>query len=246
MRSILRALRNAWLDLRTLRWLARLRFELRRNGGRLKVEGWRGVRMAQRPHIRATPLGEGEGVTVLRLSPDVMIGYGVIIEIAARGDNLLELGLGTRIYEGVRLDLRGGEIRLAERCLIHSNAVLKSDGELVLRENVRVSYGSCLHCNERIELGPFTGLGEYVTIVDSDHTADGSDTPYLSQPIVSDPVLIESNVMLARGAVVLRGARIGKNSVIAANAVVPRGEYPSRSMLAGTPAKRVRELSPRD
>lgn len=244
MRPILRTLRNAWLDWRTWRWLLRLRFELRRNGGRLKVEGWRGVRMAERPRIRALPLGDGAGVTQLRLARDVTIGYGVIIEISARGDNLLELGRGAQIYEGVRLDLRGGVIRVAERCMIHANAVLKSDGELLLAEDVRVSYGSCLHCTERIELGRFTGLGEYVTIVDSDHGPDGSDTPYLNQPITVDPVVIETNVMLARGAVVLRGARIGKNSVVAANAVVVGGEYPPRSLLAGTPAKRVRELTP--
>jgi acetyltransferase-like isoleucine patch superfamily enzyme len=245
MRSILRVLHNAWLDWRTLRWLMRLRFELRRNGGRLKVEGWRGVRVAERPRIRTTPLGEGAGVTTIRLSPEVMIGYGVVLEISARGDNLLQLGRAARIYDGVRLDLRGGAIRIAERCMIHGNAVLKSDGELVLRESVRVSYGACLHCNERIELGRFAGIGEYVSIIDSDHTQDGSDTPYVSQPLISDPVLIEGNVMVARGSAVLRGARVGKNSIIAANSVVVRGEYPARSLLAGTPAKRIRELTPR-
>jgi acetyltransferase-like isoleucine patch superfamily enzyme len=245
MRPILRTLRDAWLDLRTLRWLMRLRLELHRNGGRLKVERWRGVRMAARPHIRATPLGEGggvTGVTTLRLSPGVMIGYGVIVEIGARGDNLLEIGPASHIYEGVRLDLRDGAIRMAEGCLVHGNAVLKSDGELVLGRRVRVSYGSCLHCDERIELGDDTGLAELVSVLDSDHTADGGDTPFLSQPIESEPVVIESNVFLARGSAVLRGARVGRNSIVAANSVVLRGEYPPRSLLAGTPAKRVRGL----
>jgi acetyltransferase-like isoleucine patch superfamily enzyme len=245
MRRVARSVRNAWLDWRTWRWLLRLRFELWRNGGRLKVEGWRGIRMAERPRIRALPLGDGGGVTTLRLSRDVVIGYGLLLEIHARGNNLLEVGRGSHLYEGVRIDLRGGAVRLGERCLIHANAVLKSDGELVLHEAVRVSYGSCLHCTERIELGRFTGLGEYVTIVDSDHTPDGSDTPYLTQPIVTDPVSIGSNVMLARGAAVLRGARIGENSLVAANALVQRGEYPARSLLAGMPAERIRELTPR-
>src|SRR4051794_34506600 len=146
MRSIPRAVRDVWLDLRTLRWLTRLRFELRRNGGRLKVEGWRGVRMAEQPRIRTAPLGEGTGVTTIRLSPDVMIGYGVILELYARGDNLLEVGRGARIYDGAQLDLRGGAIRIAGGCLIHGNAVLKSNGNLVLSERARVSYGACVHC----------------------------------------------------------------------------------------------------
>jgi acetyltransferase-like isoleucine patch superfamily enzyme len=244
LRSVLRALRNAWLDWRTWRWLLRLRFELRRNGGRLKVEGWRGVRMAERPRIRATPLGDGRAVTTIRLSPGVMVGYNVIVEIGARGDNLLELGSGVHVYDGVRLDLRDGSIRLGERCLIHGNAVLKSNGELALGEAVRVSFGSCIHCDQRIEIGRSTGLAELVSVLDSDHTADGSDTPVLSQPIESEPVLIDENVFVSRGSVVLRGARLGKNSLVAANSVVRRGEYPPRSLLAGAPAKLVRQLGP--
>jgi acetyltransferase-like isoleucine patch superfamily enzyme len=244
MRSIPRSLRNAWLDLRTLRWLVRLRLELRRNGWRLKVEGWRGVRMAERPRIRTAPLGEGTGVTTIQLSPDVMVGYGVILELYAKGDNLLEVGRGARIYDGAQLDLRSGEIRIAERCLIHGNAVLKSNGDLVLSERARVSYGACLHCTERIELGRSTGIGEYASVFDSDHTADGSDIPYNNRPLITDPVVIEGNVLVGRGSVVLKGARIGKNSVVGANSVVMAGEYPPRTMLAGAPAKRVRELSP--
>jgi len=244
MRTILRGIRNAWLDFRTWRWLLRLRFELRRNGGRLKVERWRGVRMAQPPRIRSVPLGEGQGVTTLRLDPEVLFGYGVLIELRARGDNLLEIGRGSQIMEGVRLDLRGGTIRLAERVLVHANAVLKSDGELIVGDDVRISFGTCLHCDERIELGDSAGLAEVVSIVDSDHIPDGTDTPFMSQPIETDPVLIEDNVFVARGAVVLRGARIGKNSVVAANSVVPGGEYAGGSLIAGAPAKPVRELGP--
>jgi acetyltransferase-like isoleucine patch superfamily enzyme len=243
MRSILRNLRDGWLELRTLRWLMRLRFELRRNGGRLRVEGWRGVRMAEQPRIRSLPLGEGGGITTIRLAPGTTIGYGVILELHAHADNLLELGPDSEIYDGVRLDLRGGSIRLGERCMLHGNAVLKSDGELILNDGVRASFGACVHCNERIELGPFAGLGEYVSVIDSDHTQDGSDTPYVQQPLVSEPIEIGGNVMVARGSAVLKGARIGKNSFVAANSVVLGGDYPPRSLLAGTPAKRIREVT---
>lgn len=246
MRPMLRSLRNAWLDLRTLRWLTSLRLALRRNGGRLKVESWRGVRMAQRPRIRVTPQGTGGGVTTIRLSPGVLIGHGVILELFGKADNVLRLDREARIYEGVRIELRGGAIRLGENAWIHDHGVLKSDGELILRHHVRMSYGSCLHCSERIEIGEHTASAEYVTVTDSDHDTDGSDTPVHSHPLVTDPVLVEPNVWLARGVAVLRGVTIGRNSVVAANSVVRKGDYPARSLLAGAPAKQVRELSARD
>jgi len=245
MRAVVRNIRDAWLDWRTMRWLVRLRFELWRNGGRLKVARWRGVKMAAKPRIRTLPLGSGSGLTTLRLDPGVMIGHGTIVEIFAQGDNVLHLRESSRIYEGARLELRGGVIDVGERCMVHDHAVLKSNGDLILGEDVRVSYGSCIHCSDHIELGRYTGLAEYVTIVDSDHTPDGSDIPLDTHPIVTDPVFIEPNVFLARGALVLRGSRIGRNSVVAANSVVRRGEYPARCLLAGNPAEHVKQLTPR-
>jgi acetyltransferase-like isoleucine patch superfamily enzyme len=242
MRGVARVVRNLWHDWRMLRWLVRLRLELRRNGGRLRVEGWRGVRMLQQPRIRTNPLGHGGGVTTIRFSRGAMIGYGVILEIYARGDNLLELRRASRIYEGARIELRGGTIKVGERCMIHDEVILKSDGYLSLGHDVRVSYGSVLHCSERVELGAYTGLAEYVSITDSDHTIDGSDVPIDHRPIVTDPVLLERNVFVARASAVLKGVRVGRNSVIGANSLVRHGDYPPRSLLVGTPAKLIREL----
>jgi acetyltransferase-like isoleucine patch superfamily enzyme len=245
MRGIVRSIRNLWLDWRTFRWLTRMRLELRRNGGKLHVEGWRGVRMLEQPRIRTNPLGgEGGGVTTIRLSPEVMIGYGVIVEIYARGNNQLRLDRGSRLYEGTRIELRGGSIRIGERTMIHDRAVLQSDGNLILGADCRISYGSSVHCSERVELGRYASVSESVTVTDSDHIADGGDTPIFANPIVRDPVLIESNVFVARGCAVLRGAHIGRNSVVGANSVVRGGEYPPGSLLAGTPAKLIRKLEP--
>lgn len=202
--------------------------------------------MAQMPRIRTLPLGKGSGTTTLSLAPGTMIGYGVIFEIWAGGDNALQLGSDSRIYEGTRLELRGGSIAIGTRCLIHDNAVLKSGGQLSLGDDISVSFGSCLHCSERIELGACTVLAEYVTITDSDHTPDGSDTPNAMRPIVTDPVLIEPNVLFGRSATVLRGATIECNSAFAANALVRRGSYPAGWLYAGAPAEAIHKLDERE
>ena len=244
VRGAVRRPRDLWRDWRTLRWLLRLRLELRRHGARLRVEGWRGVRMLEQPRIRTNPLGAGGGVTTIRLSPEVMIGYGVIVEIYAHGDNRLELDRASRVYEGARIELRGGSIQVGERCMIHDHAVIQSDGELVLGKDTRVSYGSCLHCSERIELGDHTTLAANVTIADCNHPQEGTDAPPMSTPLVKDPVLIARNVWITSGSVVLMGTRIGRNSVVAANSVVRGGEYPRGFLIAGAPAKPIKELDP--
>ena len=51
--------------------------------------------------------------------------------------------------------------------------------------------------------------------------------------------------LIGIGAVVLNGARIGKNCLVGAGSLVTEGkEFPDGSMIMGTPAKVVRQLTP--
>ena len=51
--------------------------------------------------------------------------------------------------------------------------------------------------------------------------------------------------LIGIGAVVLNGARIGKNCLVGAGALVTEGkEFPDGTMILGSPAKAVRQLSP--
>ena len=56
---------------------------------------------------------------------------------------------------------------------------------------------------------------------------------------------IGDETLIGIGAIVLNGARIGKNCLVGAGALVTEGkEFPDGSMIIGSPAKAVRELSP--
>ena len=51
--------------------------------------------------------------------------------------------------------------------------------------------------------------------------------------------------LIGIGAIVLNGARIGKNCLVGAGSLVTEGkEFPDGSMIMGTPAKVVRQLTP--
>jgi carbonic anhydrase/acetyltransferase-like protein (isoleucine patch superfamily) len=50
--------------------------------------------------------------------------------------------------------------------------------------------------------------------------------------------------LIGIGAVILNGAKIGKNCLVGAGALVTEGkEFPDGSMILGTPAKAVKELT---
>jgi acetyltransferase-like isoleucine patch superfamily enzyme len=220
----------------------RLRFELARNGGSLRVESWRGIRLDERPKIRTSRRGGGDGVTTLRLGRGAQFGYGVVVELWARGDNLIEVGERSRVLDGARLELRSGEIRVGAGSLIRDRVVLKSNGVLQLGTRVVLSYGVTLHCTERIEIGDYAALGEYGSVTDSDHTPDGTDEWVLHRPLLVDPTSIGANVIAGGRFVILRGVQIGPNAAIAANSVLRKGGYEGGWLYAGSPARPVRRL----
>lgn len=228
--------------LRFRAWTAWLGLQLRRQGGRLVVDAPHAVRFDTPPRVRVHGLGDGEATTTLRFGEGVSLGRDLALELWARGTNRLELGDGVYFLAGARVELRGGTIALGPHTHVRDGAVLKSEGELRVGEEVTISFHDVLACTERIEIGDLAGLGERVTITDSDHTHDGSERHYLRQPLRVTPVRVGRNVLVSANAVILRGAEVGDNAVVAAGAVVGRGEHPGGHLLAGAPAKAVKRL----
>ncbi len=57
----------------------------------------------------------------------------------------------------------------------------------------------------------------------------------------SKPILISDRVWIARHAKILKGVSIGEQSVVGMNALVTAGIYPPHALIAGIPAKVVKE-----
>jgi len=244
MVQLLRSTLAAWRQLRFRLWIAELRLRLRAAGGSLQLDAPHGVVLEGRPSVKAYPQGDGGAVLTLRFGQGVTIGSDLAIDLDAHGTNEITIGDNSLIMDRVRLILRGGAIALGARCNIRDGVWLKSDGLLTLGDDIPIAQNSMVHCVERIEFADFVGLAERVTVLDSDHGFDGSDTYFRDQPLNVEPTTIGRNTFIAAGAVILRGTRIGRNCLIAANAVVRGGDYEPGSMIAGIPGKIVARRGP--
>jgi acetyltransferase-like isoleucine patch superfamily enzyme len=66
--------------------------------------------------------------------------------------------------------------------------------------------------------------------------------PVYASNFPSAPIVIGSDVWIGANATILKGVHIGSGSIVAAGAVVLGGTYPERCVLAGNPARVVRQL----
>jgi acetyltransferase-like isoleucine patch superfamily enzyme len=241
-RRAVRGVRSAWGNARFRAWATRLDIELRRRGGRLRLDAPHGFVFEEPPLIRARAAGGGGGVFTLRIGRGVTIGRRCAIEIWAGADNLLEIGDDTLIEDDVKLHLLGGDIRVGPESQLRDFVRFKTQGQLTLGRKVVLGYLTMLHCSERIELHDYAGLSERVTVVDSDHGFDGSDEYFFDAPLKSEPIVLERNSFCASGTTIMRGAHLGRNAVVGAGAVVPKGDYPAGWLMVGMPAKPLKPL----
>ena len=106
-----------------------------------------------------------------------------------------------------------------------------------------IGRGSHIIAHHSIDIGDDVFTGPYVYITDQNHSYADPDIPVGRQWPVNAPVSIGAGTWLGTGAVILPGADIGAHVVVAAGAVV-RGKVPDRCVVAGIPARVVREYVP--
>ena len=101
-----------------------------------------------------------------------------------------------------------------------------------------INHGCTLNDIGGIDIGDEVMLGPNVSLLSSGHPVEPVDR---TRRITAAPIVIGSNVWIAAGAIVLQGLTIGADAVIAAGAVVTN-DVPASTLVAGVPARVIREL----
>lgn len=116
--------------------------------------------------------------------------------------------------------------------VVHSN-------RLKVGKFFAVNSGTYINAMGGITIGNYVIIGPNVTISSGKHLIDGRFPPICSRPSALMPVVIEDDVWIGAGAVILPGVTLKKGTVIGANSVVTKDteEY---SVVAGAPASKIR------
>ena len=123
---------------------------------------------------------------------------------------------------------------------------------------VRLRMPVTIYAPEGLTIGDEVDIGEYAVIRASGGVRIGSrvqiaahailtsrghpEEPPRHGRVVDAPVMIGDDVWIGAGAVVLPGVTVGDGAIVAAGAVVTR-DVPPRSVVAGVPARVLREVA---
>jgi carbonic anhydrase/acetyltransferase-like protein (isoleucine patch superfamily) len=120
-----------------------------------------------------------------------------------------------------------GDVHMAADSSVWFSSVVRGDTATIrIGEGTNIQDGSVLHADVGI---PLT-IGKHVTV---------------GHMVQLHGCTIGDESLIGIGAIVLNGAKIGKNCLVGAGSLVTEGkEFPDGSMILGSPAKVVRQLTP--
>src|SRR6478672_9711665 len=134
------------------------------------------------------------------------------------------------------IELTGAEVDET----FHLIPPIYSDQGLNIRvgRNVFINQACILNDIGGIEIGDDVMIGPRVSLLSAGHPLDPGRR---RKQVVAAPIVIGRNAWLGAGATVLQGVTVGAGAVVAAGAVVTR-DVPPRTLVAGVPAKVLREI----
>jgi acetyltransferase-like isoleucine patch superfamily enzyme len=156
----------------------------------------------------------------IRIGSQCTVARNSILRANTDSNAALTIGNGSSIKENVLINTNRGKISIGDDCWVGPYSLIYGNGDVIIRNHVMIAS----HC----------------AINTVSHHSSRTDIPMSQQGIYTAPVVIEDDVWIGIGAVILQGVRIGRGSIIGAGAVVNR-DVESGTVVAGVPAREIRQ-----
>ena len=128
-----------------------------------------------------------------------------------------------------------GDYSVIESFACINNAV----GDVIIGDHTRIGLHNTII--GPVTIGSHVNLAQGITVTALNHNFEDSDKRIDEQGVSTTPVIIEDDIWIGANAVILPGVTIGNHSVVAAGAVVTKN-VPPHSLVAGVPAKIIKQI----
>ena len=145
------------------------------------------------------------------------------------------------IHRSVRMDTPPyrqfclGDYSVVESFACINNAV----GDVIIGDHTRIGLHNTII--GPVTIGSHVNLAQGITVTALNHNFEDAEKRIDVQGVSTTPVTIEDDVWIGANAVILPGVHIGNHCVVAAGAVVTK-DVPPHSLVAGVPAKIIKQI----
>jgi acetyltransferase-like isoleucine patch superfamily enzyme len=156
------------------------------------------------------------------IDPTAYVSPDARIHGSTRGTRIV-IGAHTQVYDYVVIRAVGG------------------DGDIVIGENCYINPHCVLYSGSGIRFGNYVLVGPGCSIVPANHAIDRTDVEIRKQGFMPSKggVVIEDDVWIGAGSVILDGTHIESGVVVAAGSVVS-GRLSGKAIWGGNPCRLIR------
>jgi len=134
------------------------------------------------------------------------------------------------------------KVKLGKKTKLHPTVILRQAERISIGENCLLNHNNILQAGKStasIIIGNHVMTGPNVMMFAFNHGTDLNGLPMIEQKYKEGDIIIEDDVWIGAGSVILAGVKIGKGAVIASNAVVNK-DVPENAIVGGIPAKMIK------
>ena len=143
------------------------------------------------------------------------------------------IGNNTHIRGEIQILGHGGEICIGDWCYLGRNSYIWSARKIHIGNRVLISHNCNLFDNDTHPLDPEERHEQFKKIVRSGQPKNID--------LKEEEIIIEDDVLIGAGSIVMKCVRIGKSAIVGAGSVVTKDVDPY-TIVAGNPAHVIREI----
>lgn len=143
------------------------------------------------------------------------------------------------IYYCVNHSIGIRQAKIGKSSNIHSTVILRQSYNIEIGEGCLINHNNVLQAGKvdgKIKIGNYVHTGANVMMIAFNHAFDTRDIPTIQQDYYDSDIIIEDDVWIGGGSILLAGITVGKGAIIAAGAVVNE-DVPPYAIVGGVPAK---------